>query len=68
MSDHTCLKCDFFTWQDILSMTGNSIEIPVCQYAGKKKLALGICENFIHTDYLAQAMMASKVKFYGDKK
>lgn len=65
MSDHTCFKCDFFDIQELLSMTGNSIEIPVCR---KEKLALCICENFIHTDYLAQAMTASKVKFYGDKK
>ncbi len=68
MSDHTCFKCDFFDIQKVLSMTGNVIDIPVCQYAGKKKLALGICENFIHTDYLAQAIAASEVKFYGDKK
>lgn len=70
MVDHTCFKCDFFDHQDILSITGNIVEIPVCSRgrAETKKLALGKCENFCHTDYLGQAESEIKVRFYGDKK
>lgn len=71
MSGHPCYNCDFFGLQDILSMTGDVIEIPVCSRKEKKTLALCLCEDYIHTDYLAQAMASmssSGVRFCGDKK